>query len=243
MMKGKVFSVLVIIILLFFGSCSDDMQYDSLDYAELISTFDFESADQLWEGGISDYPLDFKDSLHYYVANEQLTSANAVYDGNSLSISADNPHGDLFYYFKKKISGFKPKTTYKLDFEFLLFSELGDNQSIPKDQDLFLKMGGVNFDPSLRTEQRHFSEYVTLNVDKGGSNEGSGKDIVNLGSMKNFLKDQPGSVSGNTFDVPMEVKSDADGAIWLLIGVDSGVKSPLTFSLAAVTVYYSEILG
>ncbi len=234
----------IVFVTLILAGCSAELSDSSYDYAELISTFDFESADQLWDGGISDYPADYADSMNYIIANDQLAFASSsVIDGNGLSISAENPYGDIFYYFKKKILGFKKNTTYKLDFEFLVHSQLNEGRSIAVDEDIFLKVGAVDFEPELQTEVRHFAEYVTLNVDKGGSNADSGTDMVNMGSIKEFIEDQPGSISGNTFDVPIEVQSDSDGAIWLIIGVDSGVKSSLTFSLAAITVYYTEILG
>lgn len=242
-MRGVVYNVLVGLSVFIFTGCASELETSSLDYAELISTFDFKSSDQLWEGGVSDYPAEYEDSVYFHVANEQLSNSASVYDGRAQSISAKNPHGDLFYYFKKQISGFKKNTHYELDFEFLVFSQLTENNSIASGEDVFLKVGAVNFEPDLKKELRQLSDYITLNVDKGDVNGSSGNDMVNLGSIKDFMGPQPESISGNTFDIPMEVKSDDDGAIWLIIGVDSGIKSDLTFSLAAITVYYSEILG
>ena len=82
--------------------------------------------------------------------------------------------------------------------------------------------------------------YLVLNIDKGDTNSESGKDIVNVGSIKQFTSDTPGAISGNTFDIDFEVESDENGEIWLVIGVDSGLKSQLTFGLAALTVYYQK---
>lgn len=234
-------------VLLFIGAfllgCSSELADSSLEYAELISTFDFETDDQLWDGGISDYPVDYEDNLTYEVRNQLPTDSASVYEGNGLSITAENPHGDLFYFFKKKIGGFKTNTHYKLDFEFLVFSELDSSIEVSNDEDVYLKVGAVNFQPILEKQLKNSLEYVALNVDKGINNDSSGADMVNVGSIKDFIGNQPETISGNTFDIPIEVKSDADGSIWLLIGVDSGIKSNLTFSLAAITIYYSEILG
>jgi hypothetical protein len=244
-MVGVVNRIIVVITVLVFMACSKEMGDSSFDYAELISTFDFESVDQLWDGGISDYPLDYPDSADYVVANQLLLANTAsVYSGNGLSITAENPHGDLFYYFKKKISGFKKNTNYKLDFEFLAFSKLSSGIAIPSNENAYLKVGAVSFEPKLHIQKwNDDQEYMTLNIDKGSFNESSGKDMISLGSIKEFTSNQPEAISGNTFDIEMEVKSDADGSIWLVIGVDSGIKSQLTFSLAAITVYYREILG
>ncbi len=237
--RRKIYLILIMV----FAGCSSDMDMASADFAELITTFDFETSDQIWEGGISDFPVDYKDSIQYVVTDQQISNSASLYEGNGLSISADNPHGDLFYYFKKKIIGFKSNTNYKLNFEFLVYSHLSGEEGVAADEDIYLKVGAVNFDPTLEKQTRHLTEFYTLNVDKGASNAGSGSDLVNLGSIKEFMGNQPESISGNTYDIPIEVKSDSDGAIWLMIGVDSGVKCNLTFSLAAITVYYSEILG
>jgi hypothetical protein len=166
-----------------------------------------------------------------------------VYDGNGMSISANNPNGDLFYYFKRKITGFRPNTAYSVDFDFLVFSQI-HNEKVDLSQDIFLKVGAVNFEPKIVEIKLGTGQaYLSLNVDKGSLNSDSGSDMVNMGSIKGFTSMEAEAISGNTFDKDLWVQSDASGAIWLLIGVDSGVKSELTFSLAAITAYYSEILG
>jgi len=236
-------NILFFLWLLAFASCSNEMDMASADYADLITTFDFETSDQAWDGGISDYPVEYQDSIDYVVTNQEILSSASLYTGNGVNISADNPHGDLFYYFKKKIVGFKKNTNYKVDFEFLVYSHTSENHVYLDDEEAYLKIGAVNFEPTLEHQNRHLTDYLVLNVDKGATNAGSGSDLVNLGSINEFMGSQPESISGNTFDIPIEVKSDVDGAIWLMIGIDSGIKANLTFSLAAITVYYSEILG
>jgi hypothetical protein len=39
----------------------------------------------------------------------------------------------------------------------------------------------------------------------------------------------------------MTVMADSQGSVWLIIGVDSSIRSQLTFGLMAMTVYYTEI--
>lgn len=243
MMIKVVKSLRYFAIVLMMWGCSDAMEKDAAEYADLISTFDFQSSDQRWDGGISDYPLDYEDSSEFVIRSQQLNYANSVYDGNGMSISANNPHGDLFYYFKRKITGFRPNTAYSVDFDFLVFSQI-HNEKVDLSQDIFLKVGAVNFEPKIVEIKLGTGQaYLSLNVDKGSLNSDSGSDMVNMGSIKGFTSMEAEAISGNTFDKDLWVQSDASGAIWLLIGVDSGVKSELTFSLAAITAYYSEILG
>jgi len=236
-MVGKAFRVLVLIPFLFSVGCSSSMESDSID---LLSSFDFESDNQNWEGGISDYPIDYQDSIAVLV-DYNAVPGTSLLDGNGFNISADNPHGDLFYFFKRKVDGLSPNNYYKLDFEFLLYTQLQTISENINSEDLYLKIGAVDYEPELQQLRWPNSlEYLTLNVDKGILNSEGGKDLINIGSIKRFTSDQPEVISGNTFDFQIGSKADGNGSIWLLIGVDSGVRSQLTFGLAALTVYYRE---
>ena len=218
-----------------FSNCSNE-----LENADLVSVFDFESASQSWEGGISDYPDGFVDNSNYVQRGAELMY-NSVIKSNGLSIGSENPHGELFYYFKRKIDGLKPNTFYKIDFEFLLMAQLNAGVNIKDSEDLFLKIGAVNHEPELtKVMWKDNEEYLMLNVEKGMENKDTGNDLANVGSIRRYTSDKPETISGNTFDVPIKVRTDQNGSIWLLIGVDSGIKNYLTFSMVAVTVYYTE---
>jgi hypothetical protein len=241
-MRGVIDKIIKSTIIILFVGCADSSDTDSLQYADLISTFDFETADQRWVGGISDYPVDYKDSSEYVVRSTSAQYLNSgVLESNGLSISADNPHGELFYFFKRKIHGLKANKKYKLDFEFLLLSQLQNGVVADKSEDLFLKIGAVNFEPKLtKVKLNEADEFVILNVDKGEMNKDSGADLSNIGSIRKFTNANPEVISGNTFDIPIDITTDGDGVLWLVIGVDSGIRKHLTFSMVAVTIYYRE---
>lgn len=239
MRMGKNIKVAVIIAIMWITSgCSADMESTIL--VDLITAFDFENGSQGWEGGVSDYPDDYTDSTDFIFGYRPIPS-NLLVEGNGLEISAENPHGDLFYFFKKHVTGLRPNKKYKLDFEFLVYTQLNDPSIKSLKEELYLKMGAVNYAPQLEeTVLKSSLEYKMLNVDKGEKNNEGGQDIVNIGSIKEFTKVRPETISGNTFDFNIEVVSNNDGDIWLLIGVDSGVKSNLTFGMTALTVYFTE---
>ena len=83
-------------------------------------------------------------------------------------------------------------------------------------------------------------DYKALNIDKGDINSESGQDAINVGSIKEYASETPEVISGNTFDDNFEIESNKAGEIWILIGVDSGIKSSITFGMEALTVYYRE---
>jgi len=233
MLMGRVLKGLFIVVpfALMLG-CSPDMES-----ADFISTFDFATVDQQWIGGISDYPSDYEDSSEYVVRSAQL-AYSSVYDGIELSISAENPYGEIFYFFKREIEGLKPNKNYKLDFEFLVSSQLASGATIGDSEDIYLKIGAVNYEPQLKKVQLDDEEeYVMLNVDKGSSNSDTGSDLTNVGSIRDFTGDEAEAISGHTFDIPIQVRTDGNGKIWLVIGVDSGIKSRLTFGIFIIVKY------
>ncbi len=220
------------------SGCTSELE--SSKFVDLLTAFDFENGSQGWEGGISDYPVDYADSTDFSFEYSPIPS-NLLVEGNGLEISAENPHGDIFYFFKKQISGLQPNKKYKLDFEFLVYTQLNDPTIKSLTDELYLKMGAVNYAPQLeKTVLQNSLEYKILNIDKGSANNEGGKNIVNIGSVKEFTKVTTKIVSGNTFDFNIEVVSNNDGDVWLIVGVDSGVKSYLTFGMTALTVYFTE---
>ena len=135
----------------------------------------------------------------------------------------------------------EPNKKYKIDFEFLIYTQLLTQIDKLSSDELYLKIGAVNYEPSLEQfTWRNSLDYMALNVDKGATNSDSGEDIINIGSVSELTSDTPEAISGNTFDQLIEVETDKDGTVWLIVGVDSGIKSQLTFGMAALTVFYRK---
>lgn len=238
-MVGTITKTLLLVVGIFFLGCSSSMDSE----VDLLTAFDFESGDQYWTGGVSDYPVEYEDSIYYELSAEKVDNNFALDgSGSGLNIGGDNPHGDLFYFFSRKVTGLQSARKYKLDFEFLVYAQLLDKPEKLSSDELYLKMGAVNYQPKLEeVVWRNSMEYKVLNVEKGEANSDGGKDLLNIGSIKNFTSEVPEVISGNTFDMNFEIQSNKNGEIWILIGVDSGIKNYLTFGMEAVTVYYSEL--
>lgn len=228
--------ILIIVVFLFLSGCSSQMDNNDSQIVDLLTAFDFENGRQEWEGGISDYPINYQDSAEFKVSNDIVANSLST-EGKGLTISAENPNGELFYYFFRKVSDLIPNQNYRLDFEFLVYTQLSGTE----EGELFLKIGATNFAPELVTQSiGNAEDYVVLNIDKGDTNSDSGMDLVNIGSVKEFVGNTPELISGNSFDTLIEVVSDNNGEVWLIVGVDSGIKSNLTFGMAALTVYYRK---
>jgi len=240
----SILSSIAVSVLIMLGSCNSATDENALTGVDLISSFDFESGHQDWVGGVSDYAAtNIADNANYvYSFYNAKSPENLPWQGYGLTISAENPHGDLFYFFKKQVNGLKPNKEYKVDFEFIVYTQLEAAKEVAATEDVFLKVGAVNSEPLAEMVQvGGVMDYYSLNFDKGEKNEDSGEDLKNLGSIKNYTKSTVEAISGNTYKSHMTVITDSQGIIWLIIGVDSSIRSQLTFGLMAMTVYYTEI--
>lgn len=241
-MVGTLMKYLVLVLFILLIGCSSDMDSE----VDILTSFDFESGNQQWEGGYSDFPIDYADSINFKMNTDYIENAFTMADtkeglSSGINVQADNPHGDLFYYFSRKIIGMSSNQTYQLDFEFLVYAQLIDQPEKLSSNELYLKLGAVNYEPQLEeVVWSNNQEYKTLNVEKGELNSDGGVDMLNVGSIKDFTSEVPEIISGNTFDTNFEVKANDDGEIWILIGVDSGIRSQLTFGMEALTVYYRK---
>ena len=166
-MEGKMMRTVIAVLLLIVGGCSGDME----DQVDLLTTFDFESGDQLWTGGISDFPVAYEDDLYFLMSTEKVRNSSFLDESSGLNVSGENPHGDLFYYFSRKVGGLIPNSKYKLDYEFLVYAQLLEKPDKLSSEELYLKVGAVNYEPELeKVLWRNSLEYKALNIDKGEFN-------------------------------------------------------------------------
>jgi hypothetical protein len=238
LMEGTIKKILIIAFsYVIWTGCSQKNEDVSADIVDYLTAFDFESGDQGWIGGISDFPADQTNRDAMFAVSNDIVPNSLSVETKGLNVTADNVNGDMFYYFKRKISGLDPSSRYRLDFEFLVYTQIQGTS----DGELFLKLGATGYEPELEFSGFGTDKnYLTLNIDKGETNDESGADLVNIGSIKEFSGDTPEVISGNSFDFPIEVYSDQKGEMWVIIGVDSEVKSTLTFGMTALTIYYRK---
>ena len=142
-MEGKLMRAIFALLLVIVGGCSVDQE----DQVDLLSTFDFENGDQSWTGGISDYPVDYEDDLYFQMNTEKVNNASFLDESAGLNISGENPHGDLFYYFCRKVEGLVPEKKYKIDYEFLVYAQLLEKPDRLSSEELYLKVGAVYYQP------------------------------------------------------------------------------------------------
>lgn len=223
-----VLSILALTIL----GCSNDKSTSPNQPTEYTFTFDFETTAEGWVGGFSDYPVG-EEAFHELTFQRVPLPENIDPDAFALEISGNNHSDDLFMFLKKKITGLKPNTLYDLTFTLEIASQYPQNsQGIggSPGASVYLKVGAVQIEPAP-VDSNGFYE---MNIDKSNQ-AGSGSDMVVIGTIG-----IPGDAfvytliqRDNTGD-PFPIQSNADGAVWVIVGTDSGFEG-------ITTLYYDTI--
>ncbi len=188
----------------------------------MIFDFDFSENFQGWNYGFADYPPGEED--YYELISEWREAPEPVReeldDIGSIFISGVNHSDDLFMYLKKRIEGLKPETRYMLFFktEFATNAPTGCiGVGGAPGEAVWMKAGGSVVEP--------LTEGYYLNLDKGNQALG-GEDARVIGNIANTQTDCLNPVFeikrlDNETD-PFEITTDAEGAIWVIVGTDSG---------------------
>lgn len=160
------------------------------------------------------------DIIHFLVGFDPLP-AN-VGTGNALRISGTNPSADLFMYLKRQVQNLEPSTRYGISWEIEIASNRDSGcvgaGSAPGES-VYIVAGVTEFEP-----EPIFAGMLVLNIDKGNAGI-AGTDVLVLGDIATQQTDCVDDVyerkiltsAGQSFDV----FSNADGELWLIVGIDS----------------------
>ncbi|SOC11289.1 protease stability complex PrcB-like protein [Ureibacillus xyleni] len=184
-----------------------------------------------WEGAFSDYEedMDIKATFeHKFLPSEVGKSLEGLY------LSSSNRSDDVFMYIKKKLStedGIKPNTTYQVNLAFDLVTNIGPDLDIgaggSPGGSVFVKAGATAVEPKPILEKN----YYRTNIDHGDQSEG-GTDAEVIG---NITKTSEGDLYEiKPFEHKVEVTTDENGELWLVIGTDSGFEG-------ITSLYYTNI--
>jgi hypothetical protein len=198
---------------------------------QIISHFyDFNDGDFGWVGGFSDYPV--ADSAAYEL-NFALSPLPAnLGTGNALMLSGNNRSDDLFMYIKKKITGLKPLTEYRIGFE-IKFATNAAKDAIgiggSPGQSVYMKAGATSKEPDKVIQ----NGYCVMNIDKGNQISG-GKDMIFIGNIESSSPSAAYTVEDRNNSVSFTATAGPDGELWIIAGTESGFEG-------TTTLYYTEI--
>jgi hypothetical protein len=198
-------------------------------------TFDFAAETHGWTAGFADYPPEWESGMELVSGHEPLPEALGV-AGRGLFIGGMNLSDDLFMFWKGRATGLEPQQRYQVRFKVEFASQKPSGCAGvggAPGESVFVKAGATAVEPVVSAIENGMGDvtYYRLNIDKSDQ-AGSGEDAIVIGDA--------GTTNPDCFDWrwelktlvsggPFEVTTDADGAVWLLVGTDSGFEGRSEF--------------
>lgn len=197
----------------------------------------FTSGTDNWLGDFADYPNDpiMLPQYQLQYSHSNLPTPLNISDG-ALRQSGMNRSDDLFMFIKKKVTGLTPGKTYNVDIKVDFATNAASNQfgvGGPPGEAVILKAGAVSVEPTklLIIPENWFR----MNIDKGNQTIG-GTEMQVIGDFANGTDQNTYKIKQLSTAIPLNVKANPEGEIWLVIGTDSGFEG-------ITTIYYNSIQG
>lgn len=236
----KLFSTKLIVIIFALGlcSCKDDTDDEPVTRS---FTYDFEEGTEGWTAGFSDYPAEWEEDRFEFSFEHTDLPQEVNENSQALMLSGRNISDDLFMFIKKNITGLKPDQPYLLHVEVELASQYPE-ESVgiggSPGGSVYLKAGGTAIEPQPVMEDGE----IRMNIDKGNQSQG-GADMQVLGTVG-----IPGEefsyqfIQRDNLQNPLELRSDASGNLWVIVGTDSGFEGTTTLFYNSITLRLEEKL-
>lgn len=228
-MKVKYFVPALMIIAVVFSSCSTE----NTGLQEMNMKFDFSKDYQGWSYGVADYVAGHEQAIGFACKYSRLPQPLNT-TKSALFLSAKNPGEGLFFFIKRQITGLKPMTKYEVEYNMELASNAPSETSANDytSQDVFIKAGATTHEPKSIQNGIRFE----MNLDKGNKNTDgvNAKMIGNIGNGTN----QPTFtlMERNSANKKIEVVTDEDGNMWLILGFDAAYQARTTLFISYLNI-------
>ena len=183
---------------------------------------DFSASDHGWVAGFADLPADATPASYDLDWGLRPVPLYTFAAANALYIAGFNHSDDLFMYYKRRVTGLTPNSSYRVDFQTDFLSPYTEGSmgigGSPADS-VYLKAGASQMEPNTVVDGQNF---LRMNIDKGNQAEGGASAVV-LGTIG---KPDDGTASyvllSKQSAESFTVTADAEGGTWLFFGTDSG---------------------
>jgi hypothetical protein len=223
----------LLILIFFFSSCKKRADNPPLASKTIIDNFTL-GVDN-WIGDFADYPNDPIEVPQYQLqfSHTNLPLPLNTSDG-ALRQSGKNMSDDLFMFIKKKVTGLTPDRNYTVEFQVDFATNAASNMigiGGAPGEGVNIKAGAASIEPKkvLNTTEN----WYRMNIDKGNQSIG-GTDMKIIGDFANGTDQNVYKIKKLTTAMPVSVKANQQGEIWLIIGTDSGFEG-------LSTIYYNSI--
>lgn len=184
---------------------------------------DFSRSNHGFTAGFADMPRGY-DAGIYDLSSGWRARPLALRGKKALYSSGHNRSDDLFMFWKRRVTGLRPNTTYRVRASLELVSQYrGGTPGIggsPADS-VFVKFGAAPNEPVVADDGQGL---LALNLDKGFQAQG-GRDATVLGTVALPERGSApyGYVRRNNYAAAGQLATtDGSGSLWIFFGTDSG---------------------
>ncbi|GAA4404665.1 hypothetical protein GCM10023187_22300 [Nibrella viscosa] len=221
------------LITLAFSACQNDQPINPGTGANnVLVNSDFSTGTDGWTGDYTDYSVQQEGIMDFSFKHEPLPAPLNTAE-KALKISGSNRSDDMFMFVKRKVTGLKANTDYRLKFDLEMASQYADNSvgigGSPA-KAVFLKVGASATEP-VKVKK---NDYYELSIDKGNQSSG-GKDMIVIGHVgAGDDVTQYKLIQRTNQETPFTAKTNDKGELWVIVGTDSGFEG-------ITTLYYNKI--
>ncbi len=203
-------------------------------------SFEFSNAKEGWTGDFADYPEG--DSILYGLEiNHELLPENISKTRKGIKVTGINHSDDLFMFIKRKVSGLRPNTTYKVLFSVRFASNVPTGTpgiGGAPGESVYVKVGASRIEPvKVLTDG-----YYEMNIDKGNQAQG-GTDMQVIGHIGvAATTTQYAEVFRNNSTLsPFSLTTNNQGEVWVIVGTDSGFEGTTTLYYTGVDILFNQV--
>lgn len=201
-------------------------------------SYDFSISDEGWDGDFADYPEG--DSVFYELKFKHDTVPGTNGNRKGLMLSGNNHSDDLFMFVRKKLTGLKPNTTYRVLFNVRLASKertgaVGAGGA--PGESVFVKAGVTRVQPKKVLTNGTYRMNVNI-----GSQAEAGTDVLVLGHIgvstttSSFTEVYRNNNSASSF----LITTGQNGEVWVFIGTDSGYEGITTVYFTGIDIFFNQ---
>ena len=186
-------------------------------------TFEWTGDDSGWVAGFADYPKGVEVEWNF-VSGRRPLPAPLSSPHLALYIAGDNRSDDLFMFWKRRVTGLTPRRSYaaSLDVSFASNAPRGcAGAGGAPGESVYVKLGAATNEPVTSVDA---DGNVRISIDKGNQAT-SGREAVTVGDIATTNTNCAAPVWEEKrlhTTQPIRVTADPSGAIWVVMGTDSG---------------------
>lgn len=222
-------SVLVVLSIVLLGCSMESDNISPPSGGTLVEYSFFDEGDEGWIAEFADYPEGLEDSMKLEFKPSPLFVSESIGNVSALKQSGHATNSDLFMFVKQQISGLQPNSRYTVNITVELNSQLKEEYTGDLDNAAygsFLKVGALKTEPITTIAQDEVNADVSMvetDFDKGENDKG-GADMTMIGRLEyTNIGASPIILNGSNGDFPIYAATDAEGKLWIAVGVDTNI--------------------